>query len=70
MNSAIDGKNDPPSSQSVEQEFNDFVYIVSHDLNAPLRHIQQATAMQSLLMFLVACKRSFRKGKQWSRWSL
>ena len=50
MNSAIDGKNDPPSSQSVEQEFNDFVYIVSHDLNAPLRHIQQATAMRSLLM--------------------
>ncbi len=50
MNSAVDGKNDPPSSQSVEQEFNDFVYIVSHDLNAPLRHIQQATAMQSLLM--------------------
>lgn len=43
MNSAVDGKNDPPSSQSVEQEFNDFVYIVSHDLNAPLRHIQQAT---------------------------
>ncbi len=45
MNSPVDSKNDPPAGQSVEQEFKDFVYIVSHDFNAPLRHIKQATVI-------------------------
>ena len=45
MNLPADSKNEPPGSPSIEKEFKDFVYIVSHDFNAPLWHIKQATVI-------------------------
>lgn len=32
-------------SEQLEQEYRDFAYIVSHDLNAPLRHVREFTRL-------------------------
>src|SRR5690349_8624574 len=40
-------KTDPPEdrAQRIARDFEDFAYIVSHDLNAPLRHVKEFTKL-------------------------